>query len=169
MAHDGQWDVEHVTRQDSTQPHAERECARPLGAHCFHIYSESRWFRPPFLKVEIDRSRDWKMGVRARQRGQERVTQGLLRFLAAATPTSTLIRLDASKTSMRLSRSSAFGDASGKSLLSGYVRESPKTDDGLSEVQFRHDVTRRLLLDAVERLRERPRHRLRRRAGDPAA
>ena len=49
------------------------------------------------------------------------------------------------------------------------MRESPKTDDGLSEVQFRHDVTRRLLLDAVERLRERPRHRLRRRAGDPAA
>ena len=135
MAHDGQWDVEHVTRQDSTQPHAKRECAIPLGAHCFHIYSESRWFRPPFLKVEIDRSRDWKMGVRTRQRGQERVTQGLLRFLAAATPTSTLIRLD----------------------------------DGVSEVQFRHDVARRLLLDAVERLRERPHHRLRRRAGDPAA
>lgn len=97
------------------------------------------------------------------------MAQGLLRFLPLATPTSTLIRFDASNTSIRLSRSSAFGDASGKSLLSGYVRDLSDRHQWISEVQLRHDVARRLFLDAIERLRESPRRHLRRRAAGPGA
>lgn len=169
MAHDGHWNGGYVTRQDNTQPHAKRECARPLEAHYFHIYAGRRSSLPPFLKVEIDRRSNRKMWVRSRQCSEKRVTQRLLRFLLLATPTSTLIRFEASNTSMRLSRSTAFGDASGKSLLSGYVAVSSLSYQRISEVQLGDDVARRLFLDAIQRLRESPRSHLRRRAGGPAA